>query len=43
MKKEGIDLRKASAKMKAQIEEEPIKLDVRKKYLALLNRKKEAL
>lgn len=40
LKKEGIDLRKMSAKIKGQSEEEAIKLDVRKKYLVLLNRKK---
>lgn len=43
LKKEGVDLRKGNPKIKAQIEEESIKLDVRRKYLALLNRKKEAL
>lgn len=40
LKKEGVDLRKGNPKIKAQIEEERIKLDVRRKYLALLNRKK---
>lgn len=43
LKKEGVDLRKGNPKIKTQIEEERIKLDVRTKYLALLNRKKETL
>lgn len=43
LKKEGVDLRKGNPKVKAQVEEETIKLDVRRKYLDLLNRKKEAL